>query len=264
MKTMTLLAMTVAIAFPIDAADPSQEDQRARDVALKWDASDKGFHDSKANISMILEDARGNRAVREMVIYTLESPGLDEGDKSLVIFESPRDVQGTALLTHAHILDSDDQWLYLPALGRIKRISSANKSGPFVGSEFAYEDIAGMEVNKYAHRWLREEPCNNRQCAVLEQIPKYAGTGYSKLIAWYELEDHQLRKIDYYDRRNALMKTLMFQDYRHHHDKFWRAHELRMVNHQTGKKTMLRYDSIEFQTGLEERDFDRSALRRLR
>ncbi len=245
-------------------ADGAPGDQRARNIVLNWDASDRGFHDSRAEISMILEDAGGNRAVREMVLYTLESPALDEGDESLVIFESPRDVQGTALLTHAHILESDDQWLYLPALGRIKRISSANKSGPFVGSEFAYEDIAGMEVNKYNHRWLRQETCGERQCAVLDQRPRYERSGYTRLIAWYDLEYYQPRRIDYYDRKNALLKTLTFHGYRQHQGKFWRAHELRMSNHQTGKKTTLRYESIGFQTGLDESDFERSALRHLR
>lgn len=253
-----LLVLLPGLIGSVRAADD------ARAVALKWDASDKGFHDSTAGLQMILKDRHGNRAVREMTIYTLESPALDEGDKSMVIFESPDDIQGTALLSHAHILEPDDQWLYLPALGRIKRISSANKSGSFVGSEFAYEDIAGMEVNKYEFAWLREERYGDVDCAVLEQTPRYERSGYTRLVAWYDLVDYQLRKIDYYDRKNVLLKTLTFGDYVQHEGGYWRAHELYMVNHQTGKETSLVYETLAFKTGLTDNDFDRNALRRLR
>ena len=83
-------------------------------------------------------------------LRTLEVPDESVGDKSLIIFDSPRDIKGTALLSYAKILDPDDQWLYLPALKRVKRISSVNKSGPFVGSEFAFEDFTALELNKYA------------------------------------------------------------------------------------------------------------------
>ncbi|MBD3647755.1 MAG: outer membrane lipoprotein-sorting protein, partial [Pseudomonadales bacterium] len=233
MRTVIFL-MLLSIAGSLMAAE-----NRARDVALKWNASDQGFHDSMANLQMILVDRQGNRAIREMVIRTLESPELDEGDKSLVIFESPDDIKGTALLSHAHILEPDDQWLYLPALGRIKRISSANKSGSFVGSEFAYEDIAGMEVNKYEYAWLRREPCDDRECAVLEQTPRYERSGYTRLVAWYDLVDYQLRKIDYYDRKNVLLKTLTFSDYRPHDDRYGLAHALALVHPQTVTETAL-------------------------
>jgi len=252
---MFSMAIT-AVAAPADLD--------GRKVALAWHTSDEGFHDSTAQLSMTLEDRRGNQAVREMQIKTLEVPGVEDGDKSLVVFESPPDVRGTALLSHAHILEPDDQWLYLPALGRIKRISSANRSGAFVGSEFAYEDIAGMELDKYSYRLRGQEACGDRQCAVVEQVPQYERSGYTRLVVWYDLTDYQPRKIDFYDRKNTLLKTLTFEDYRHHQGRFWRAHRLDMVNHQTGKRTLLEYKSIEFQTGLDASDFDRNALQHLR
>jgi len=246
------------------AAGTAESEGGGRDIAIKWHASDEGFHDSIAQATMTLKDRHDNQAVREMLIKTLEVQGLDQGDKSLVIFQSPKDVQGTALLSHAHVLQPDDQWLFLPALGRIKRISSANRSGAFVGSEFAYEDIAGMEVDKYAYQLLRQEKCGDRQCAVVEQVPKYERSGYSRLVVWYDLSDYQPRKIDYYDRKEALLKTLLFEAYRRHQQRFWRAHRLVMTNHQTGKSTLLEYSSIEFQTGLDADDFERNALLRLR
>ena len=79
-----------------------------------------------------------------------------------MVFDEPRDVKGTAMLTYSHILEPDEQWMFLPALKRVKRISSVNKSGPFMGSEFAFEDFSGQEVGKYSYLWLRDEACGDR------------------------------------------------------------------------------------------------------
>ena len=87
---------------------------------------------------------------------------------------------GTALLSHTKILAADDQWLFLPALQLVKRISSANKSGPFVGSEFAYEDLASQELDKYDYRFLGEQPCGDLTCYVVERVPAYENSGYTK------------------------------------------------------------------------------------
>ena len=88
----------------------------------------------------------GRKARRQLRVKVLEVP--EDGDKSLFVFDEPLDVQGTALLVHAKREGADDQWLYLPALNRVKRISSSNRSGSFMGSEFAYEDMTAQEVEK--------------------------------------------------------------------------------------------------------------------
>ena len=199
-----------------------------------------------------------------MRIHTLETPDENDGDKSLVIFDEPRDIKGTALLSYAHILDPDDQWLYLPALKRVKRISSANKSGPFVGSEFAYEDITAQELKKYSYRWLRDEPCGALKCFVVERRPLYEKSGYTRLITWYGTAEYRIQRVEYYDRKDVLLKTLTFGEYRRYLGKFWRAHDLFMENQQTGKKTRLLYDTYEFRTGLKDRDFAKSSLKRAR
>ena len=95
----------------------------------------------------------------------------DDGDRSLFIFDEPRDVAGTAMLVHSHKDAADDQWLYLPALTRVKRISSSNRSGSFMGSEFAYEDMSVPEVEKFTYRYLRDEPCGELTCTVVERFP---------------------------------------------------------------------------------------------
>ena len=128
---------------PADSGRAATSQERGFEVAARSDRSDRGFQDSEVALQMILRNAAGQETTRKLRITTLEVQDEDVGDKSLVIFDSPRDIDGTALLSHAKILEPDNQWLFLPALKRVKRISSANKSGPFVGSEFAFEDFTG-------------------------------------------------------------------------------------------------------------------------
>ena len=233
-------------------------------VAARSDRSDRGFTDSKVSLKMILRNAAGQESTRTLALSTLEVPDEQVGDKSLILFSTPADINGTALLSHAKILDADDQWLYLPALKRIKRISSVNKSGPFVGSEFAFEDFTGLELNKYAYRYLREEACGDLMCDVVERKPLYKHSGYSRQIAWVDRKVFQVRKVDFFDRRGDLLKTLEQKNWKLYDGKYWRAHLLAMRNHKTGKSTDLLFGEFKFHTGLGGRDFVKNNLKRLR
>ncbi len=106
------------------------------EVAQKSDEVMSGFQDAKSKMTMKLINAKGQTRIRQMKSKSLE---LEGGDKSLMEFLSPADVKGTKFLNYEHAKKDDDQWLYLPALKRVKRISSKNKSGAFMGSEFSYE-----------------------------------------------------------------------------------------------------------------------------
>lgn len=249
-----------------DVALPPAGDAAARGLAIatEMDARDRGWGDAKAKLKMVLTNAAGDASERELRLMMLEVTTENEGDWSLMTFDKPRDIEGTALLTHAHVTAPDDQWLYLPAVKRVKRISSANKSGPFVGSEFAFEDLASQEVGKFTYQWLRDEACGERSCHVVERIPAYEGSGYTRQIAWIDTGDYLMRKTDYYDRKNALLKTLTFGTYESYLEGIWRPAELEMANHETGKATKLIWESYEFRTGLTENDFSPASLERER
>jgi hypothetical protein len=191
---------------------------------------------------------------------TLELKG--EGDKSLSIFDSPPDVKGTAFLSFTHALEPDEQWLYLPALKRVKRISSSNKSGPFLGSEFAFEDLTSFEVLKYQYKFIKDEALEDRPCFVIELYPQYAESGYARHLLWIEQARYIPLKTEFYDRKNVLLKTLVFKGYRQYLDQYWRADELLMSNHQNGKSTRLLAENYRFRTGLTDRDFDQNTLKR--
>ena len=120
---------------------------RAEDRAGCPGRARKGSSTLRPSRSWCCATKQGQESRRQLRVQVLEVS--DDGDKSLFVFDEPRDVQGTAFLIHAHREDADDQWLYLPALKRVKRISSANRSGSFMGSEFAYEDMTAQEVEKF-------------------------------------------------------------------------------------------------------------------
>ena len=129
---------------------------------------------------MILKNKQGQESTREIRSKTLEVDG--DGDKSMTIFNKPNDVKGTALLSFTHKQGPDDQWLYLPALKRTKRIASDNKSGPFMGSEFAFEDIASQEVEKYTYKFLRDDSLGEMDVFVFERYPVDKKSGYTRQI----------------------------------------------------------------------------------
>lgn len=258
---MAVLAVVAAAFLPAQAqASP----EKGLAIAEEADRRDLGWGDSEARLRMILTNRNGDKSTRELRIQNLEVQDPNQGDKSLTVFDHPRDIDGTAFLSHTKIAEPDDQWLYLPALKRVKRISSANKSGPFVGSEFAYEDLISQEVAKYTYNWLRDEPCGELQCFVIERFPVYENSGYTRQIVWYDQDEYRVMKVDYYDRKNSLLKTLVNSDYRLYLDQYWRAHSLQMDNHQTGKATTLTFEDYSLQVGVKENDFTSNRLKRAR
>jgi Outer membrane lipoprotein-sorting protein len=266
MKFKTISALVLLVSFVVmlaDRANASSAEEKGFEIAARSDRSDAGFGQSEVGLTMILRNAAGQESTRSLRISTLEKVDESVGDKSLVLFDTPRDIEGTALLSHAKILDPDDQWLYLPALKRVKRISSSNKSGPFVGSEFAFEDFTSLELNKFEYRYIDEAACGELSCDVLERLPRYENSGYTRQVAWIDQADYQIRKVEFYDRRGDLLKVLELGDYRRYDNGVWRAHRLSMTNVQTKKQTELVYDAYRFDVGLTENDFVKGRLSRL-
>lgn len=244
----------------IEEADTAESKGLA--IAVAADRRDQGWGDSEAELKMVLRRANGQETVRRLRIKLLEVEG--DGDKGLTIFDQPRDVQGTTFLNYSHALQPDDQWIYLPALRRVKRISSKNKTGRFMGSEFTYEDMSSMQVEKYDYKYLRDDSLDGLDTYVVEATPKDEFSGYTRQIVWIDKTELRARKIDFYDRRDSLLKTMRMQDYQQYLDKYWRAGKFAMSNHQTGKSTDLIWKNYRFAVGLSDADFHRSVLERAR
>ncbi|WP_210330629.1 outer membrane lipoprotein-sorting protein [Aliikangiella sp. G2MR2-5] len=233
-------------------------------IAQEADRRDLGWLDSTADMQMILTNKQGERSERQIRIKSREVGGDDSGDKSLTIFDSPKDVKGTAFLSFSHIVSPDEQWLYLPALKRVKRISSSNKSGPFMGSEFAFEDLSSFEVGKYTYKFLGNEKIQDQDVFKVEYYPTYKHSGYSKMISWIDQKEFRVLKTEFYDRKSALLKTLTYSDYQQYLGQYWRAHKMVMTNHQSEKETQLLWSNYQFKVGLNDADFNKNSLKRAR
>ncbi|MDP2561158.1 outer membrane lipoprotein-sorting protein [Psychrobium sp. 1_MG-2023] len=257
--TLALTNISFAAEQTFDISDPAA---KGLAIAQARKAADKGWQSSESQSQMILKNAQGDISIRKFRSRALEVEG--DGDKGLTIFDTPRDIKGTAFLNFSHITKNDDQWLYLPALKRVKRISSRNKSGPFMGSEFAYEDLSSFEIEKYSFLFLRQEPCGAQQCHVIEATPTDRYSGYSKTITWLDTNHLRVHKIEFYDRKKSLLKTLSSSQYNLYKDQYWRAHQAIMVNHLTGKSTEIITESLSFDVNFSTKDFNKNSLKRIK
>ena len=260
MKKIIYIICTLPLLINIGFAETVEE--KGLKIAKQTYENSRGFVDSQSDQIMILIDPNGNEAVREISGKTLENSDPNDGDKSITFFKKPKDVEGTIMLSHTHVTDNDDQWIYLPALGRVKRISSSNKSGSFMGSEIAFEDFSGLDYRKYEWKYLGEEEYNGEVLFKIESYPKYKNSGYTKRIGLTD-DKFRLRKIDYYDRKSELLKTIFFEDYNLYLGKIWFADTFRVVNHQNKNSTIFKWLNREFNKGLDKRDFEKSNLLKL-
>ncbi len=266
-RSLTLLTLFAACmsclaAGPPAVAQDAGPEARGLEIALEARKRGEGFGNLVSQLTMVLRTAKGQESTRQMRLKTFEV--ANAGDKTLFVFDKPRDVSGTAFLIHSHRDKPDDLWIFLPALNRVKRISSSNQSGSFMGSEFAYEDITTQEIEKFTHKYLRDEPCGDLTCTVTERTPRGEDSGYSRQLVWHDKKEYRAWRVEYYDRRNELLKTLTVADYELHLDRYWYAGKQTMVNHLTGKSTVLKASDVQLQADLNERDFTRTGLRRAR
>lgn len=256
---MYKLLAILALVIPFNVhAQTTQEKGLA--IAKEQDVKNSGFKDYANDIVMTLKNAQGQETVNYLHSLTLEVPVNGEGDKSKLVFDKPADVKGTAMLTFSHGLKPDDQWLFLPAVKRVKRLNSNNKSGPFMGSEFSYEDLSAPVVEKFTYNWLRDEACGEWQCHVVERVPAYEYSGYTRQVTWIDTKELRTVKIDYYERKGELLKTLTQSGFKLYKGKFWRADIGKMINHINGKSTVMASSNFQFGAGLAASEFDANSL----
>ena len=228
------------------------------EVAKKADFVADGFISSIAKTQMVLINASGQRSIRDLEMKTLEG---ENGDKTISTFLSPADIKGTKTLTHEHVDRDDDQWLYLPALKRVKRIASRNKSGSFMGSEFSYEDIGNQNYKKFTYKGeAKEVMLNDMPCYQGVRIPKDANSGYTKQVSWIAKNSFLIQQIEYYDRKQELLKTAVFSDYKQI-EGIWRVGKIMMTNHQNDKSTILTWKEEKLKAGLTAKEFNKRVLK---
>lgn len=253
---LLLLVPGLAGAEPLPSGD---------DVVARVNARDDGAQVSR-RLLMELTDRRGNVRTRET--RSLRKDGA-EGRKSAIFFEAPKNVKDTAFLTfdYPEAGRDDDQWLYLPALRKTRRIAGADRGGAFVGTDFSYEDIkkgTRIGADDYVATSLRREDADGHPCIVIELVPVSDGVsrelGYGKVLAWVDTGIWLVRKAEYWDERGRELKTVRVLDVREVQG-IWTPHRLEAESAK-GHRTTFVFSEVDYRTAIPEDRFTERALRR--
>ncbi len=235
-------------------------------IAKNINARNEGISLSR-NMQMILTDKRGKQRIRETISYRKY---FGDEKRTVIHYLKPRNVKKTAFLTYDYpeANKDDDQWLYLPAMRKVRRISASDRGDYFLGTDFTYEDIkkeSKVTLADYTRKTLREEDLNGNPVYVIEAIPTNDETakelGYGKVIQWVDKNIWMTRKSEFYDTRGKLLKTTLFKDIKQV-DTIWTAYSLEVDNHKTGHKTVFNFSNIVYDKGVRDDFFTQRAIRR--
>ena len=216
--------------------------------------------DQSGELIMTLENSRGDTRVREIKQYVKD---FGENEKKIMFFTAPADVRDTSFMSWTYDEDGkgDDQWIYLPALKRVKRISSSGSSDYFMGSDFTYDDLGGRSPSEDKHTLLREETLNGELCYVVESIPKDEDYIYSKTVTWVIKDKLIGLKKEFYDEDEDFLKTLTVNEYENI-DGYWMILESEMFNDQKNHKTIMEMKNLKLDSGLKDRIFTERIMTR--
>ena len=240
--TTLLLALAIYI-FP---------DQKGENIARKnFDL--KESNDSYSITIMALIDRNGNKKIRKMETFSKKT---NDGRNAFVKFIEPADVSGTTFLTIGHKVGDDEQRLYLPALGKIRRISSSQKDGSFMGSDLYYFDMEDHDYEDFSYKFIKDDQYDNMDCYVVEMYPKDSNAPYSKEVAWISKENYFAYKIDCYDKKkgNQKIKTIAFMDVKDMSGVLY-PQKIVVDNHKENHKTLLQDTNIKINVGLNDNIF---------
>lgn len=265
-----LLLLVAAWAAPAGAQDAAPEAAPAADRALTArEIMDRVEHindaaNEKNLLDMTLTNRRGQTRQRKMIGWSKQTSR--DTENQLVRFEEPADVKGVGLLTWEHADRDDDQWLYLPALRKVRRISTADQADSFMGTDFSFEDMRSEKLDEHEYTLLREEEVNGRPCWVIQATPstekQKKESGYSKRLVWVDQERFLGVKGEYYDKKGALLKTLETRDYQEVAPGLWRVNWLRMKNVRKNHDTLLLFTEREVNTEVKDDLFTERYLKR--
>ncbi|NOY62108.1 MAG: outer membrane lipoprotein-sorting protein [Gammaproteobacteria bacterium] len=236
------------------------------EVAQRINARDEGVSVSRTLV-MEMTDRRGKTRLRK-------TRGLRKyfgDDKRTVIFYlTPKNVKDTAFLTYDYVQASrdDDQWLYLPAMRKVRRISASDRGDYFLGTDFTYEDIkkeSKVSIEDYVRRTMGEAVIDGHRCIIVESIPVNRETakelGYGKVTQWIDAEIWMARKAEFEDLRGKRLKTIYTREIRQVQG-IWTAHVLEAIHHKTGHSTTFTFSDVDYQTEIRDDLFTERALRR--
>jgi hypothetical protein len=216
--------------------------------------------DGTSELSMHLIDSRNNERVRKIKQF---SKDYGKEEKSIMFFIAPADVKNTSFMNWSYDDPNkdDDQWIYLPALKKVKRISSDSKDDYFMGSDFTYDDLGDRHPNEDVHKLLREETIDGKPCYVVESVSKDKDYMYSKTITWVIKDIWIGLKKEFYDEDGDLLKILTVKKYEKIKD-YWIISNTEMTNIQDEHSTKMILSNIQVDIGVDDMKFTERTMTR--
>jgi len=258
MKTLKIFAFLIALMLFSNISAFGQ-DLTALQIIEKVYNRPVG-DDMTADLTMTLINSSGNERVR-----TIKQFIRDFGDveKKIMFFVKPADVKNTSFMNWSYDADGkdDDQWIYLPALKKTKRISSDSKSDYFMGSDFTYDDLGDRKPTDDIHKILREEKLNGVDCYVIESTPKDEDYMYSKTITWIDKDKWIGLKKDFYDEDGDHLKTLIVKKVENING-FNIITHTEMNNVQKEHKTIMELRNVKINSGISKSKFTERMMTR--
>ncbi len=233
-----------------------------REIAVKVDELEDG-DDQVSQAVWTLINRRGQRRVRKTLRYWKDYDGRGGiSSKTFTYFASPPDIKNTTFLNRSFEDPEvdDDQWIYLPALRKVRRIASGDKENSFMGSDLIFDDLGDRHVDEDEHRLLRVENQGGTKLYVVEAIAKKKGYIYSKKLTWVNAEQWTVPKVEYYDRKGRLLKTQHTEWMQV--DGIWNWKRTVVENHLTGHRTEIEIANVKFNQGLKPSLFTERSLRK--
>ena len=249
-----LIALLCQLNFTAQAKELT-----GRDIALRMDAVDTSKNYKKTAVMVI--NRKGQKLIRKMGIYNRK---CSPDERGLIKFIEPPDVRGIMYLTWTYedIERDDDMWVFLPAESLVRRISGGGKKGSFMRSDFANEDIEKRAVDDDEHRLLRSEEFSGVDCYVVERVSKkQKDTNYSKRVVWVRKDLWLPMKTEYYNKRGKHFKTAIYGGFKEIKN-IWTITKTTVETPRKGSKTLMQYDSVDYNIGLSDSLFEQSNLKR--
>lgn len=258
MKTSKILVILIALLLLSNFVAFAQE-LTALQIVEKVYNREVG-DDMTSDLTMTLTNSANNERVREIKQFTKD---LGKVDKKIMFFQSPADVKNTSFMSWSYDEASkdDDQWIYLPALKKTKRISSDSKSDYFMGSDFTYDDLGDRKPNQDVHKIIRQEKLNDEQCYVIESSPIDKDYMYSKTITWIIKDKWIGLKKEFYDEDKELLKELTVEKYEDINGFLIITHS-EMKNKQKDHKTIMELKNVQINSGIGDEKFTERIMTR--
>ena len=258
MKKIKIITSVIAIIISMSYQTVAQE-MTAREIIEKVYNRAEG-DDQTSNLTMTLINKSGKERIRKIKQFTKD---MGDMEKSIMFFQSPADVKNTSFMSWSYDDDdkSDDQWIYLPALKKVKRISSDSKSDYFMGSDFTYDDLGDRKLDDDTHELLREETIDDVAYYVVESTPKDEDYMYSKTITWIRQDNFIGLKKEFFDEDEELLKILHIKK-SEEISGFLIITNSEMQNVQKNHKTKMILSDININTGIPDSKFTERMMTR--